>query len=165
MREPAPRIAAFVLVSAALVALAPLLAPRDAEGPPARLPAPALAPRNTAMLSAARRKGALATIAARRFVAAYLRCEAGERSAAVRAAVSGTATPAFARDLLADQGRQAGPAPAASARIDRIDLSFLTTSGRRALVTGLARRPDGPEEFAFVFERRGGRWLAVGAAE
>jgi hypothetical protein len=35
----------------------------------------------------------------------------------------------------------------------------------RALVSGSARRRGRSEEFAFLFERRGGRWLATSAAE
>jgi hypothetical protein len=74
-----------------------------------------------------------------------------------------TSSPAFHRELLANRPDPAAlPAPAELTR-----LSLVGLSGRppRALVSGSARRPSGSEEFAFLFKRRGGRWLAAGAAE
>lgn len=171
MSRAAPaRIGLFLLVCAALVAVAVGLSP---GGPPHPPPGPsthgaeplALAPAPaTRLLGAARRQEARLAGAGRRFVVAFLRYEVGDLSGAVRAALRASATPHFARELLASP-RPSDSASHSPARIERIDLSFLAASGRRALLTGVAQRPDGPEEFAFAFERRGGRWLATGAAE
>ena len=72
-------------------------------------------------------------------------------------------TAAFGRYLLGARPRQLGGRELA--RIVTVETAFLDPAADRALVRGVARRADGPQELSFVFVLRGGRWLAARAAE
>ena len=163
-----PRTGLFLLVSALLISCAVAFSrasvPRGEPAPvaPARAPRPQQA---VALLYAVRREEARLGAAGRRFVSAFLRFEVGDLSSQVRASLRASATSGFARELEAAPPRPVGRRSPATARIERLDISFLSGSAGRALLSGVARRPDGPEEFSFLFARRGHRWQAVGAAE
>jgi hypothetical protein len=150
----------FVCVAALAGALALLLA-ADHEG---SSPAPA-APARPHFLPAAQVKAPPAADmqpAARRFLAAYLAFEAGDRHAA--AALRASATPSLAHRILAS----AAPRPRAdTARPAISGLTVTRLPGRPdlAIVTGTAHRPSGPEPFAFLFGNRAGPWLAIAPAE
>lgn len=162
-----PRPGLFLAAVAVLIAVAVLLAraPHPRGVPPARAtPSPALAP-SFALLDGARREEARLRAAGRRFVSAFLRFEVGDLSPQVTQRLRSSATAAFARDLEAAPARRLARRPAEAARIERLEVSFLTASADRGLLSGFARRPDGPEEFSFLFALRGARWLALGAAE
>ena len=165
MAAPA-RMVAFALVSAGLIALALALTPSGST------PAPAPAPRRTPTADAApasqliatggRRKARLDR-AARTFIAAFLRYEVGDLSSSVVRPLNRLTTSAFGRYLLEAPPRQLGKRELA--RIVEVEAAFLDPAADRALIRGVARRADGPEELSFVFILRGGRWLAVRAAE
>lgn len=164
---PAPaRIAAFVLVSAGLIALAVALAP---SGP---APAPPSSPRAAPVTAAVPGSGLIATAelrkarldrAATAFIAAFLRYEVGDLPPPVLRSLSRLTTASFGRYLLDARPRQLGAR--AVARIVMVETAFLDPAADRALIRGLARRADGPEELSFVFILRDGRWLAARAAE
>jgi hypothetical protein len=99
---------------------------------------------------------------AHRFLAAFLALEAGAEDRATRAAIRRGAAPRLARELLAGRPR---PARRPGARILALRLARLPRRPGLALATGTARRRDGPEPFAFLLARRGGRWLALAPAE
>jgi len=162
---PAPaRIAAFVLVSAGLIGLAVALAPSDpAPAPPPRAaPATAAVPGSELIAAAGRRKARLDR-AATAFIDAFLRYEVGDLPASVVRSIDRLTIVSFGRYLLGARPRQLGDRRAA--RIVKVETAFLSPTADRALVRGVARRPDGPEELSFVFVLRGGRWLAARAAE
>ena len=101
--------------------------------------------------------------AAYRFLAAFGRYEVGDLDPGVRAALRATATPAVAAALLARPPR--APAPGAfppRARLGRVEVAFVSVAPPRAIVSGEARRGGVPAQFSFLFEPRGGRWLASG---
>jgi len=162
---PAPaRIAAFVLVSAGLIALAVVLAPSDPPPapPPRAAPAPVAAPGSELIAATGRRKARLDR-AATAFIAAFLRYEVGDLPASVARSLDRLTTARFGGYLLGARPRQLGRR--GLARIVKVETAFLDPAADRALVRGVARRPDGPEELSFVFVLRGGRWLAARAAE
>lgn len=165
MSAPA-RIAAFLLASAALIALAVALAPADPAPVPPPLPragpARGTAPSSELIEIAARRRASLHK-AASALIGAVLRYEVGDLPPSVTRAMRRLATAGFARQLLADPPRRV--AGSGAARIVKVETGFLSRGLDRALVRGVARRADGPEELAFVFVLREGRWLAAGAAE
>jgi hypothetical protein len=164
MPTPA-RIAVFVLLSAGLIALAVAWAP-PGPAPPVRSPsaAPAtMALPGSELLAAAGRRKARLERAARAFIAAFLRYEVGDLPASVARSLDRLTTARFGRYLLGARPRQLGGRE--RARIVEIETAFLDPAADRALVRGVARRPDGPEELSFVFLLRGGRWLASEAAE
>lgn len=104
--------------------------------------------------------------AARRFLAAFFRYEVGDLAPKVKGALGETATRRFAAQLLAAPPR----APAAGrfpprARLGRIALSFVSLTPPRAVVSGAALRGGRPEQFSFLFERRGSAWLASGPGQ
>jgi hypothetical protein len=100
--------------------------------------------------------------AAHRFLVAFLALEVGTDGPATRAAIRRGAGARLARDLLA---RRPPPSDHPSARILALHLARLPHRPGLALATGTARRPGGPEPFAFLLARRGGRWLAIAPAE
>ncbi|HET7445392.1 MAG TPA: hypothetical protein VFJ57_12100 [Solirubrobacterales bacterium] len=158
------RIAAFALVSVGLVGLALALAPGSPPAPvPARAAQAAVAHPVPSLLAAARRRKSHLDVAARAFVGAFLRYEAGDLPAPVARSLGRLTTAGFGRELLGAPPRQIGGRP--TARIIAVETAFLDPAADRALVRGVARRADGPEELSFVFVLRGGRWLAVRAAE
>ncbi len=164
MSAPA-RIAVFVLLSVGLIALALALAPSDPPpSPPGSESAPATVavPGSDLIAAAARRKARLDR-AASAFIGAYLRYGVGDLSAPVVRSIDRLSTAGFGRYLLRAAPRPLGRRGAA--RIVELESTFLDPAADRALVRGVARRPDGPEEFSFVFVLRGGRWLAARAAE
>ena len=159
------RTAAFVVVSAALIALALAFAPAgsDSAPEPDSSARHALATPDSGLIARAGRRPAQLSKAATAFIAAYLRYEVGDLPPSVARSLRGLATADFGRQLLGDPPRPGGPVGAA--RIVEVDSGFLDQAVDRALVRAVARRPDGPEELAFVFILREGRWLAAGAAE
>ena len=162
MAAPA-RIAAFVLVSAGLIALAVALAPSGPPpAPPPRAAPPATVP-GSELLAAAGRQKARLDRAATEFIAAFLRYEVGDLPAPVARSLDRLSTDAFGRYLLDARPRQLGGRELA--RIVKVETAFLDRAADRALVRGVARRTDGPEEVSFVFVLRDGRWLATRAAE
>jgi hypothetical protein len=157
----------FVAVCVALIGFAVLLGRSpDPPGEPPK-PSPPTAERTpgSGALAHARREEARLRAAGRRFVSAFLRYEVGDLSRRDAASIRLGATAAFARELAAAPPRHLDRTAPEAARIERIDISFLSGSARRALLSGVASRPDGPEEFSFLFALRSGRWLAIGAAE
>jgi hypothetical protein len=102
--------------------------------------------------------------AARRFLGGFLALESGGAHAA-RAAIRRSAGRRLARELLAaSPGGEVRRAIVPAPTVD-LHLARLPQSPGLALATGTARRPDGPEPFAFLLARRDGRWLAVAPAE
>jgi hypothetical protein len=162
---PAPaRIAAFVLVSAGLIGLAVVLAPSgSAPAPPPRAaPATAAIP-GAELIAAVGGQKARLDRAATEFIGAFLRYEVGDLPAPVTRSLDRLSTAAFGHYLLGARPRQLGRR--AAARILKVETAILDSAADRALVRGVARRADGPEELTFVFVLRGGRWLAARAAE
>jgi len=158
------RIAVFALVSVALIVVAVAVAPgdRQAATTPASTRSARAAP-DSGLIALATRRQAQLHEAATAFIAAYLRYEVGDVPAAVDRSLRRLATTGFSRQLLGEPPRPGGTVGAA--RIVEVDSGFLDQALDRALVRGVAERPDGPEEVAFVFVLREGRWLAAGAAE
>jgi hypothetical protein len=101
--------------------------------------------------------------AARHFLAAFLSDEVGSGGLAARAAIRAYSVGALARELLADPPRAF--TDAARARLGALRLHRLPGRPGLLLISGTARRTAGPEPFAFLFARRGGRWLALAPAE
>jgi hypothetical protein len=168
MRAQHPRsIGLFLAVSLVLISVAVLSARLRNAGetppPPAAWSFVAPSTPSIARLDAVGREEARLRDAGRRFISAFLRYEVGDMSPRVRSSLLASGTSAFARELEGAPVRGIGHHSAA--RIDRLDVTFLNTSAQRALLSGVARRPDGPEEFSFLFGRRDGRWLVLGAAE
>lgn len=163
---PAPaRIATFVFVSAGLIALAVVLAPAGpalAPGPPQAAETTAAVPGAELIAAAGERKARLEEAAAA-FIGVFLRYEVGDLPAPAARLLGRLSTASFGRYLLDARPRQLGPRGAA--RIVKVETAFLDRATDRALVRGVARRPDGPEELSFVFVLHGGRWLAARAAE
>jgi hypothetical protein len=163
---PGPaRIAVFVLVSAGLIALAVALAPSGPaplSPPSTAAPATVVLPGSDLIAAAGRRKARLDQ-AATAFIGALLRYEVGDLPASVARSLDRMTTASFGRYLLGARPRQLGGRGAA--RIVKVETAFLDPAADRALVRGVARRPDGPEELSFVFILHGGRWLAARAAE
>jgi hypothetical protein len=103
---------------------------------------------------------------ARRFLAAFARYEVGQISGGVRIALRETTTSGFAAQLL---GAPSAAPPLGGflgrARVARLDVRFVSAAADRALVSGDLRRGPTPEEFSFLFVRRGGNWLASGPGQ
>ena len=162
-RPPLGRLALFAALCALLLAAAlgfsairsaprsPPPAPRSVATAPPLPRAARRIERRAARLEAALRR------AAHPFLAAFLRYEAG---AEVAAALRASATPAFAARLLAAPPRPTGPGYLPPARLGALRITFLSARADRALVRASAARAVGAEQLSFVFERRGGRWLA-----
>jgi hypothetical protein len=101
---------------------------------------------------------------ARHFLAAFLRYEVGDLSAAVRRGLRSRASHRFSAELLArpPHGLRASPP---SARISRLRVALLSRAPGRALISGSARRGGRLEQFSFLFEARRGAWRCVGPGE
>ncbi len=95
---------------------------------------------------------------ARAFLTAYLRYEVGDRSTATREALRTHATGEFAGYLLAATPRASASVPR-RARIVSLHVAPVSLFPPRAAVTGLAMRPDGPEQLLLPL-RKPGRALA-----
>jgi hypothetical protein len=163
---PTPaRIAVFVLVSAGLIALAFALAPSATvpPSPPSTAAPAAVAVSGSDLIAAAARRNARLDRAATAFIRAFLRYEVGDLPASVARSLDRMTTARLGRYLLGARPRQLGARPAA--RIVKVETTFLDPAADRALVRGVARRADGPEDLSFVFVLRAGRWLAARAAE
>lgn len=164
---PVPaRIAVFALASAGLIAFALALAPAGSAPPAPSSPAPpaTVAVPDSELIAVAERRKARLDRAARTFISAFLRYEVGDLPVAVARSLDHLTTAEFRHYLLASPPRR--PSRGHSrAQIVEVETAFLSPAAARALVRGVARRPDGPEELSFVFVLRGGRWLAAGAAE
>ncbi len=158
------RIALFVLVSAGLIALAVALVPSvPVPSPVSTVEPAAVAVPGSDLIAAAGRRKARLDQAARAFIGAFLRYEVGDLPASVARSVDRLTVASFGHYLLGARPRQLGDRRAA--RIVKVETAFLSPTADRALVRGVARRPDGPEELSFVFVLSGGRWLAARAAE
>ncbi len=104
--------------------------------------------------------------AARRFLRAFFRYEAGEIGDGVAAALRAASTPAFARELLEALPRSSIPGSFPPvARLGRLETFFISPQADRAVVNGEAMRGPAGEQFSFVFVSIDGRWLASGAGE
>jgi hypothetical protein len=101
---------------------------------------------------------------ARRFLAAFFRYEVGELGPAVRRALRATTTAGFAAELLRSPPRRP-PQSVPAAVPGRLAIAVASVLPPRALVSGSARRGGEAEQFAFVFEARGGAWRASGPGE
>ncbi len=155
--------AAFFGLCAALLCLAAVLfagpntpgSPSPERSPAARSPAPAH--RGAALRAALRR-------AARQFLAAFFQYEVGQSGGGVRRALRETTTARFAASLMRQPPRlSARSSP--SARLTRLSITVLPALPPRALVSGAARRGGSEEQFSFLFQVRGGAWLASGPGE
>jgi hypothetical protein len=115
--------------------------------------------------SGSRPSGASARLPVRRFVEAFLRFEVGNRRPTVVGAIRRTSTPRFGAELL--EGPVGLPVTGAekAAVISRLEVRTVATSPPVALASGVASRPGGPEEFAFLFVHTGSGWLASGPGE
>jgi hypothetical protein len=145
----------------AMTTAALLLGPRHEH--PAETPAPTAAPPHRRAPDATPGPATTALRrAARRFARAFLAFEAGGADRVTRATIRRGACHRLADELLA----QRPPRPDhPGASIVALHLALLPHRPGLALLTGTARRPDGPEPFAFLLARRGGRWLAIAPAE
>jgi hypothetical protein len=101
----------------------------------------------------------------RPFLAAFLSYEVGRSGPAVEARIEDSASPHFARQLLSEPTRPVGRPGQAAARITSLRIDRVPGHPYLVLVSGDARRPEGPEPFSFLFARRGGRWLALAPGE
>lgn len=152
---------AFGALAAVLTIAAVLLGSRHQHAAEAPVPTAVLHARPSPYAEPAPSTASLRR-AARRFIEAFLAFEAGADDPRTRGAIRRGADRHLALDLLADRPRRSGDRSAAalSLRVTR-----LPHRPGLALATGTARRRSGPEPFAFLFTRRGGRWLALAPAE
>jgi hypothetical protein len=102
---------------------------------------------------------------ARLFVRGFLAYEVGLGGGRTEAAIRRGASPAFAGELLARRPTPSARPVPSPARIASLEVHAVPGHPDLALVSGEARRAAGPEPFAFLFARRGGRWRAVGPGE
>jgi hypothetical protein len=152
---------AFIALAVAITTAALLLASRHERA--AEAPAPAATARHRPTPRAAPPPNTPALRrAARGFIEAFLAAEAGAQGPATRTAIHRRAAPDLARDLLAHLPRRPGRS---TAEILALQVARLPRRPDLALLNGTARRPGGPEPFAFLLARRGGRWLAIAPAE
>lgn len=122
-------------------------------------------PSTTALLARLHEQRLEVEGSARRFLAAFFRYEVGETGAAVRRALSATSTHGFYRRLLQQPVAPVAAGFPARASLERLKVSFVSSTASRALVTGTARRASLPEEFSFVFSRSPTGWLASAPGE
>jgi hypothetical protein len=101
--------------------------------------------------------------AARRFLLAFLDYEVGARRAWARRAICAGAVGRLARQILSHPSRQRSLSR--SAHLEALRIVAIPAHGRLVLVSGSARRRRGLEAFAFIFGRRGERWLALAPGE
>jgi len=189
MNEPRPHRVLFVLALLVLLSGAVALALRGGEPIPAEPTTPPGAPPSPLSRHTGSHAGAFGTpggedlpagrsappalsrgrravaSAARRFLAAFLSYEVGDTSPAVLAALRAASTAEFAARLLLSPPRPPGEGLPRRARLVGVEVTLLASAAPRALVSGTLRRRGTLEGFAFVFERRGGRWLASGVGE
>jgi hypothetical protein len=123
-------------------------------------------PSTTALMVRLREERLEVADSARRFLAAFFHYEVGETGTAVQRALRATSTRGFYRRLLQQPvaAVAAGGFPA-RASLERMRISFVSSTASRALVTGTAKRASLPEEFSFVFSRGRAGWLASAPGE
>jgi hypothetical protein len=98
---------------------------------------------------------------ARRFLRAFFHYEVGDVGPRVAAELRATATPRFARQLLAAPPRPPTSGPSQlPARLEALEVTVVTADASRVVVSGEARRGPASEQFSFVFVRAAGSWLA-----
>lgn len=102
---------------------------------------------------------------AREFVDASLRYEVGEGTGPVERTLRRTATASFAKELLSSPVAPPVSGVPGPAVVTTMHMRVVTSSPPAALVTGVARRPGGPEEFSFVFVETSAGWRAGGPGE
>jgi hypothetical protein len=135
--------------------------PPSTSSPQASSEALALPPAARRITARLQRSLASARPPARRFLHAFFRYEVGEAGPRVAAALRASATPRFARQLLAAPPRPSPSGPTAlPARLGALEVSVLSPDASRVLVSGKARRGPSPEQFSFVFVHVAGGWLA-----
>ena len=162
--SPRDRTLLFAAVTAALITAALLLghgadtATSPASPPRTDLP---LAPRRPGPKAS---PGAPAA-SARRFLTAFLRYEVGDRDPSVARDLRRTSTHQFASDLLRDPPLRRGQAEGRPATLGRLSIVPIPGDPPLVSVSATARRRSGPEQLSFVFELRGGRWLASAPGE
>ena len=162
----------FGVVSLALLAAAFAIgseggapaSPSDAEGSgAAAIPVPAAASRLTAHVA---RLLVSVKPPARLFLRAFFRYEVGDLGPGVAGALRASATPSFARQLLA-----APPRPMAAgsyqlpARLGPLEAAVVAPDASRVVVSGEAHRGPASEQFSFVFVHAPGGWLASGPGQ
>lgn len=104
--------------------------------------------------------------AARAFLPAYLSYEVGDLRPASARALRASATPEFGDALLGAPPRStAAGRPPDAARLRRLRIKLVPGSPSWADLNATARRGGHQEGLSFVFELRGGRWLAAGVGE
>lgn len=156
---------AFAALLAALAIAALLVGPGDKDdgAPPTRTRS--IFPRPARAVPTPPRRSPALHRSARRFLAAFLDYEAGDRGQAVRAALRRTASARFSHESFAapapHQARRRVPSPPTTT----FHIIRLPHQPELAIVTGTAHRATGPEPFAFLFALRRGRWLAIAPAE
>ena len=106
--------------------------------------------------------GALSSV--RHFLLAFLSYEVGTGGAASAAAVRADASAGFADQLLAPAVSATAGDPR-RARLASLRIEPIAGHPGLILVSGLARRPSGPEPLSFLFAERDGRWLAIAPGE
>lgn len=122
-------------------------------------------PSTTALMAALRQRRSEVSSSARRFLSAFFRYEVGKTGAAVRRGLWATSTRAFYRQLMRQPVAPASAGYPARASLERLRVSFVSSTASRALVSGTADRGGLPEEFSFVFAKGRAGWLASGAGE
>lgn len=164
-RVQAWRLGLFCVVCAALAwAAVAFAAAGSPPAPPASPPASSAGQVAVSFPRRAQAHRAALVVAARRFLSAFFRYEVGEAGPRVRSALRANATPAFAAELLRSPVRVPAQRPQA-AKLGGLTVDAASISPPRVLVSGTAIRGGLPEGFSFLFESRGGVWLASGAGE
>jgi hypothetical protein len=108
----------------------------------------------------------VARVDARRFLAAFLAFEAGDKTPWTRRALRVTSGRRLAGQILTAPRTPAGTrGPVAVGHLHALRLHRLPGHTGLLLASGTAIRPVGPETFSFLFARRGGRWLAIAPGE
>jgi hypothetical protein len=164
-RVQAWRLGLFCVVCAALAWAAVAFAGGGSPpSPPTPPPASSAAQVAVSFPQRAQAHRAALVVAARRFLSAFFRYEVGETGPSVRSALRANATPAFAAELLRSPVRVPAQRPQV-AKLGALTVDAASISPPRVLVSGTAIRGGLPEGFSFLFESRGGVWLASGAGE
>ena len=122
-------------------------------------------PSTTALMAALRQRRTEISSSARRFLAAFFHYEVGETGAAVRRGLWATSTRAFYRQLMRQPVAPVTAGYPARASLERLRVSFVSSTASRALVSGTANRGGLPEEFSFVFTQAPAGWLASAPGE
>jgi hypothetical protein len=101
---------------------------------------------------------------ARGFLAAFLAFEAGDQTPRTRRALRATSGRRLAGQILAAPRAPVG-ARSPVGHLHALRIHRLPGHHGLLLASGTATRREGPEPFAFLFARRGGRWLAIAPGE